>query len=153
MKFTPAQTIAIAGLTPETLRYWKKHLPSVARKRGHAPCYSRAEVLALIVVRWLVRDFKMDVSILGPSSEQLFKLCSNTQWIQPAKRFLVVTSSGSITAHHGLTEQDFSKPSVVFPIDVAVRELEQHLNGNERPPQFELNLPPVPVRKIARGAQ
>ncbi|MDP1735548.1 MAG: hypothetical protein Q8L44_14405 [Sulfuritalea sp.] len=153
MKFTPAQTIAIADLTAETLRYWKRHLSPIAGKRGHAPCYSRAEILALIVVRRLVRDFKMDVSILGQHSEQLFRLCLNAQWSQLKKRLLVVTADGSVSAQQGLTERDFLEPGVVFPVDVAIRELEQRLNEQDHPPQLELSLPPVAVGKTIRGGR
>lgn len=153
MKFTPAQLIAIADLSPETLRYWKKHLTPIAGKRGHAPCYSRADVVALIVVRRLVRDFKMDVSRLGQHSDQLFKLCSDAQWAQPNKRFLLVTSTGSVTAYQHLAEKDFTEPSVVFPIDVAVRELEQHFNEQEHSSQLELSLPPVAISIAVGGSR
>ncbi|MCF8177698.1 MAG: hypothetical protein K9J74_04260 [Sulfuritalea sp.] len=110
-------------------------------------------MVALIVVRRLVCDFKMDVSRLGQHSDQLFKLCSDAQWAHPNKRFLIVTSTGSVTAHQHLAQKDFSEPSVVFPIDAAVRELEQHLNEQERPSQLELSLPPMAVSKAVGGSR
>lgn len=152
MRFTPAQAIALADISVETLRYWKKFVPCLSDKRGHAPCYSRAEIVGLIVVRQLVRDFKMDVSaLLASQSEILFRLCA-TQWTRPSRRILCVTSNGSVTAHDGLVELDLSKPAIVFPLDLAVDELEQRLNEQESQPQLELALPPVPFKTKTRNA-
>lgn len=95
----------------------------------------------------------MDVSVLGQHSEQLFQICSSAQWVQSNKRFLVVTAAGSVTAYRGLTEGDFPEPGVVFPIDVAVRELEKQLNEQDSPPQRELTLPPVVVGKTVGGVR
>lgn len=151
MRFTPAQAIALADISVETLRYWKRFVPSLADKRGHAPCYTRAEIVGLIVVRQLVRDFKMDVSALVAQSETLFGLCA-TQWTRPSRRILQVTSNGCVTAHDGLVGIDLSKAAIVFPLDLAVDELERRLNEQESQPQLELALPPVPLNTKTRNA-
>ena len=153
MKFTPAQATSLADISAETLRYWKKFLPPLAAKRGHAPCYTRAEILGLIVVRRLVRDFKMDVSVLQSQSDQLFGLCASLQWTQSGRPHLVVTSEGAVSAHEDLARSQYLEPAIVFPLDVAVNELEQRLNERERPPQLELGLPPVPVKASLRSAR
>ena len=153
MRFTPAQATALADISVETLRYWKKFLPPLAAKRGHAPCYTRAEIIGLIVVRRLVRDFKMDVSVLQSQSEQLFGLCASSQWTQSGRRHLVVTCEGVVSAHEDLARNQYLEPAIVFPLDVAMNELEQRLNEHERPPQLELGLPPVPVTASVRSAR
>lgn len=95
----------------------------------------------------------MDVSVLGPQSERLFKLCSDAQWAQPNRKLLIVTATGDVTAHERLTDHEFVQPGVVFPIDSALQELNQRLNDQERPPQLELNLPPMVLGKIAGGVR
>lgn len=147
MKFTPSQTQALAGLTAETLRYWKKHLHPIAAKRGHAPSYSRGEVLALIVIRRLVRDFKMDVSVLGQHAEKLFEVCAGTQWPRLSARWLIVTASHEVITCGGVSELLLSEPAVVFPVQTAVRELDEKLTAQDVETQLELSLPLVAVSK------
>lgn len=151
MRFTPSQALDLIGISAETLRYWKKSMPSLAGKRGHAPCYTRAEVVGLIVIRRLVRDFRMDVSALSAQSETLFGLCS-PQWGQRSHRLLRVTADGRITAHEALAGVDFAEAAIVFPLNAAIQELDSHLNEQEGEAQMELGLPPVSVKTKARGA-
>ena len=151
MLFTPSQVIVLADINAETLRYWKRFVPSLASKRGHTPCYTRAEIVGLIVIRRLVRDFKMDVSVLQPKSESLFSLCA-AQWAAPSRRLLRITCAGSVTAHEVLSETDFGEPTIVFPLDTAIEELEQRLNERESDPQLELGLIPLPIKTRSRSA-
>lgn len=126
-------------------------MPSLAGKRGHAPCYTRAEIVGLIVIRRLVRDFRMDVSALAAQSEALFGLCS-AQWALPSRRFLRVTCDGRVTAHEALAGVDFAEAVIVFPLDTAIQELADRLNEQEGEAQMELGLPPVSVKTKARRA-
>ena len=151
MRFTPAQAIGLADITAETLRYWKRFVVPLTSKRGHTPCYTRAEIVGLIVVRRLVRDFKMDVSVLQLQSEKLFALCA-TQWSQPSRRLLHVTCDGGVTVHEQLSGADFGEPAIVFPLGTAIEELERRLNERESDPQMELGLPPVPIKTKLRSA-
>lgn len=149
MRFTPSQTLALVGITGETLRYWKKCMPPLAGKRGHAPCYTRAEIVGLIVVRRLVRDFRMDVSVMAAQSETLFGLCA-AQWALQSRRLMRVTCDGRITAHEALAASDFFEAVIVFPLDMAIQELDDRLNEQEGEFQMELGLPPVSVKTRTR---
>ena len=126
-------------------------MPSLAKKRGHAPCYTRAELIGLIVIRRLVRDFRMDVSALAAQSETLFELCS-AQWSLPNPRLLRVTCEGLVTAHESFVNLDFAKAAIVFPLDMVIQELADRLNEQEGEAQMELGLPPVVVQTRARRA-
>lgn len=95
----------------------------------------------------------MDVSVLQSQSDQLFGLCASLQWTQSGRPHLVVTSEGAVSAHEDLARSQYLEPAIVFPLDVAVNELEQRLNERERPPQLELGLPPVPVKASLRSAR
>lgn len=127
-------------------------MSSLASKRGHAPCYTRAEIVGLIVIRQLTRDFKIDISVLAPHADALFTLCSS-QWALPSRRLLRVTCDGRVTAHETGSEMDFAEAVIVFPLDKAVRELDERLNEQEGAAQLELvGLPPVSVKTKARRA-
>lgn len=149
MRFTPSQALDLIGITAETLRYWKKSMPSLTGKRGHAPCYTRAEIIGLIVIRRLVRDFRMDVSALAMQSETLFSLCS-AQWALPSHRLLRVTCDGRVTVHETMAGVDFAEAAFVFPLDTAIQELNDRLNEQDSEAQMELCLPPVSLKATAR---
>lgn len=124
-------------------------MPTLAGRRGHAPCYTRAEIVGLIVIRTLVRDFRMDVSVLAAHSETLFGLCS-AQWALPSRKLLRVTRDGRVAAHETLAGVEFSEAAIVFPLDTAIQELEDRLNEQEGEAQMELGLPPVSVQTKTR---
>lgn len=152
MRFTPAQVVDLASITAETLRYWKKSMPLLAGKRGHSPCYTRSEIVGLIVIRQLTRDFKIDVSVLALQSDALFTLCS-PRWTQPSRQLLRVTCDGQVTSHETGSKMDFTEAVIVFPLDKAVQELNDRLNEQEGATQLELmGLPPVSVKIRARSA-
>lgn len=144
MKFTPAQAQVLADVSVETLRYWKRYLAPIAEKRGHAPCYSRGEVLALIVIRRLVRDFRIDVSVLAGSAIQLFAACA-PQWHPSAGRWLLVSLGGDVLVRDVLMPDELAEPVIVFPMAAALRELDERLGEQDADSQLPLNLGPVAV--------
>jgi hypothetical protein len=113
-----------------------------------------SEVLALIVVRHLVHDFKLDVSILGEHADRLFRLCAQALWSQSSSRFLIVDARGEVSAVASLSAHDIGGPCILFPLERAVRELESRLIEPEGPSQMHLSLPPVAVMsKLKRGTR
>ena len=93
----------------------------------------------------------MDVSVLAAQSEKLFSLCS-LQWALPSRRILKVMCDGCVTAHDAITGIDFEEAAIVFPLDTAIQELEDRLNGREEEAQMELGLPPGSVKTRVRKA-
>lgn len=152
MKFTPAQTQALVGVSTETLRYWKKHLGPIAERRGHAPCYSRAEVLALLVVRHLVRNFSIDISALGKHADQLFAACA-MQWIAIGNRWLIVKTDGEVIVRDTTAQLELTEPVIVIPLAAVVRELNEHLTDQDTNPQMPLALPPIALTRPAGGSR
>ncbi len=127
-------------------------MPSLAGKRGHTPCYTRTEIVGLIVIRQLTRDFKMDVSVLAPQSDTLFTLCSS-HWALPNRRLIQVTCDGCVTSHEMGSEMNFGEAVIVFPLDKAIQELDDRLNEQEGASQLELvGLSSVSVKTKARRA-
>lgn len=146
MKFTPSQALELSNVPPQTLRYWKAHLKPLAQRRGHAPSYTRGDLLALIVIRRLVQDFKMDVNAVIPYAEELFQLCQVTRYHQVST--VLAFTLDSVTMLNELSPVlNIDIPTIVFPIHVAVQELNTRLNDQEQEPQLQLGLPPVAVRK------
>lgn len=78
MKLTPHQVRAVLEVNEQTLRYWKRTYPELARRRGYGPCYSFAEVLVLLITKRLVDQLGVDVSKLVPLAETLFIACQES---------------------------------------------------------------------------
>jgi DNA-binding transcriptional MerR regulator len=154
VKFTPSQTSSLTGVSPETLRYWKKHLLPIQHKRGQSPSYTRAELLSLIVVRMLVREFKMDISDLAAHSEELFRICSQVRWTPKGARLMTVEPTGRLQALESVSQLDFTSPVIVFPLNVAMSELQEKINDDDASAaQMEIALPLTSVARLGGGKQ
>lgn len=153
MKFTPAQVRSIVGISDETLRYWKRRLFPLEGKRGHTPCYTHGELLALMVINLLVREFGMDISTLGAHAEALFKACHQSQWLRISDSMLVVsTNKTRVYLVESIPTTEFSEPCVVIPLGAVLEQLKTSLVEQDGDAQLELNWPPVSLSQLARKA-
>ncbi len=78
--YTPGQLRSAVGIPPETYRHWKKALGPLRRDRGHSPCFTAGDLVAVAVVRVLSVDMAVRVGSLTPIAETLFKLCNSAPW-------------------------------------------------------------------------
>ena len=60
--YTPGQLRTVARIPVETFRHWKKALPPLRRDRGHSPCFTPGDLVAVAVVRTLSNDLGLRVS-------------------------------------------------------------------------------------------
>ena len=88
----------------------------------------------------------MDVNAVIPYAEELFQLCQVTRYHQVST--VLAFTLDSVTMLNELSPVlNIDIPTIVFPIHVAVQELNTRLNDQEQEPQLQLGLPPVAVRK------
>ena len=64
MRYTPSQVRHVVGITQETLRHWRRALPSLGGLKGHAPVFRPGQLLGLAVIRVLVEDVGLTVGSL-----------------------------------------------------------------------------------------
>ena len=91
--YTPGQLRSAISIAPETYRHWKKALAPLRRGRGHSPCFSSGDLVAVSVIRSLATDMAIRVGALAPIAETLFELCNLSPWpaLERAKK---VTETG-----------------------------------------------------------
>jgi len=80
VRYTPGQLRNATGIAPETFRHWKKALGPLRSERGHSPCFSAGDLLAVAVVRVLTMDLGLRVGALSPVAEALFDICNASPW-------------------------------------------------------------------------
>jgi hypothetical protein len=146
MKFTPSQVRLMLGIGEETLRYWKRALAPLSEKRGHAPCYTHGDLLAMLVVARLVRDFRIEIGSLGSRAPQLFAACHQSQWPRLPGSILSIGASNVVVHYSGQIQLlAFAEPCVVLPLGLMLDGLKATLVAQDADTQLELSLPPVAV--------
>lgn len=75
MRFTQSQVREIVGLTEEKMRVWRKALPPLLGRTGHAPVFTLADMLALSVILDLTDGYGAKVGHLTRVAPQLFAIC------------------------------------------------------------------------------
>jgi|SRR5882724_244703 len=115
LRLTPQQVAHMAQLSDQTLRHWRQVLPPLAGLNGYIPCFIPGDVLALLVLRHLVKIMGISVGTLAAASIGLFDLCRNTNWPYLAeRRLLVQVERGAVS----ILTQDFEvdDPAIVIPM-------------------------------------
>ncbi len=96
LQYTPGQLRSAAAIAPETYRHWKKALAPLRRQKGHSPCFSAGDLVAVAVVRVLTIDFGIRVGVLAPLAGSLFAVCNGAPWLTLERGRLTVDVPGGI---------------------------------------------------------
>ncbi|MBY5440237.1 hypothetical protein GR204_29975 [Rhizobium leguminosarum] len=147
MRYTPSQVRHVIGITQETLRHWRRALPSLGGLRGHAPVFRPGQLLGLAVVRVLVEDLGLTVGALRSAERDIFDICSSPQWIRLAQGHLLVRPiAGKVTFVDTISDSDLDSPAILLPLEPIVTTLRLALlEVAPEEAQQSLAFPPVDV--------
>lgn len=155
--YTPGQLRSAVSITPETYRHWKKALGPLRRGRGHSPCFSSGDLVAVAVIRSLAVDIGVRVGVLTPVAEPLFELCNLSPWPVLERTKLIIDLPGAVLQlRPELAETVSDRPSITIPLGPVVAGLrEQLLAASGVHEQPLLRFPPIPVgaSTVARGGR
>lgn len=145
--YTPGQLRSAVGIPPETYRHWKKALAPLRRDRGHSPCFTAGDLVAVAVVRVLSVDMAMRVGSLKQIAETLFELCNSTPWpILERGKLLFDFSSAQIQFRPELAGDFSERPMAIVPLRLIIAHLRDHLLAvGELDTQGMLRFPPTAV--------
>lgn len=123
LMLTPQQVVQVTHLSDQALRHWRQVLPPLAGLNGYKPCFSPGDVLALMVIRHLVKVMGISVGTLATASIGLFSLCRSTSWpLLADRRILVDVERGEVSL---LTrELDLDVPVVLVPMRPFAEQLQ-----------------------------
>lgn len=155
--YTPGQLRGAVSIAPETYRHWKKALGRLQRGRGHSPCFSSGDLVAVAVIKSLAVDMGVRIGALAPLGEPLFDLCNQSPWPVLERTKLIIDLPGAqLQLRPELAEIFSDRPSITVPLRPVVTQLREQLlaasNVDEQP---SLRFSPIPVgaSTAARGGR
>lgn len=151
MLFAPAQVMQWLEISEETLRHWRKRLAPIRGLNGYAPCFTHGDVLALAIVKCLVKEFDVRVGALEVIACSLFEECRRINWMRPERRFFLINPKASeFQVCDGLNGISLDRVRLIVPVDVLIDELRQRiLSAPSNELQQELKLPLVSIGRKA----
>lgn len=149
--YTPGQLRSAISIAPETYRHWKKALGPLRRGRGHSPCFSLGDLVAVAVIRSLAVDMAVRVGALAPIAEPLFELCNQSPWpVLERTKLIVDLPEAQLQLRPELAEVTSDRPTITIPLRPVVFGLrEQLLAASDVDDQASLRFPPIPVSTAA----
>ena len=147
VKYTPGQLRSAVGITQQTYRHWKKALAPLRRCRGHSPCFSAGDLVAVSVIRILSVDMAMRVGSLAPVAEVLFELCNSAPWPTLERgKFLFDLPSTQVQFRQELAEVRSEGPIAMVPLRPIITHLRDRLlAADTHDTQETLRFPPTAV--------
>jgi hypothetical protein len=148
VEFTQSQVRNVVRIPPETMRHWRKVLPPLARRARRAS-FSHGDIVALAVVRELVRNAGISSSALAACADSIFSICNGRPWHSLAQCRLQIERKTAELVPIRSAPVLKKNPVVMLPLGPLIEELGQDLLGGERK-QSELMFPPTILRKQRR---
>ncbi|AKC86330.1 MerR family transcriptional regulator [Pseudoxanthomonas suwonensis] len=74
IQFTQEQARTLTGVTPETVRHWRKVVPYLSAKTGKAARYSFPELVGLAATNELVKTLGVHIATVSGGVDALFRL-------------------------------------------------------------------------------
>lgn len=153
IKLSPQQVQSIVGVSRDTLRHWRTVLPPIKEHNGYSACFSASEVLAIMVINVLVKDFQVRVSALIPLSLDLFQICNGANWHKlHGSKLLINEGFRKVKIHPIESLLDISGAVIVLPLGLMIDHLQKELLGDNLPVQVEMGSTPLtlPKEQVAR---
>lgn len=128
IQFTQEQARTLTGVSPETLRHWRKAVPYLAAKSGKSARFTFSDVVGLAVTREVITSFGVQIRSVSVGVNALFQLLAETQPNLLENAVAVVTTSeASLSAAEDVVVRSLDCPALVVPIDPLVVRIQRHL--------------------------
>lgn len=155
--YTPGQLRSAVSVAPETYRHWKKALRPLQRARGHSPCFSSGDLVAMAVIRLLTVDIGIRVGALTPTAEALFDVVNRSPWpVLERSKLIIDVSCAEVLIRGDFAERPTSTPFITIPLAPVIAQLrEQLLTETLAEDQPSLRFPPVEIAPtvVSRGGR
>jgi len=90
MKLTLGQVQDTLGLSRDTYRHWRTVILPLSVRKGHRPCFTHGDLLALAIVKTLVDQFGVQVRNLDSLARALFDQCGQHPWTKFERQVAVI---------------------------------------------------------------
>ncbi len=118
IQFTQEQARALAGVSPEAWRHWRKVVAYLGSKRGKSARFSIGDIVVLSIMHEAVDSLGLSVGRMAQGLNELFHLCSTTRPTALADATAVITQHGAALAKtvDGLTYSEICVSVACAPI-------------------------------------
>lgn len=149
--YTPGQLRSAVSIAPETYRHWKKAIEPLRRGRGHSPCFTSGDLLAVAIIHRLTVGLAIRVGALSPVAGSLFEVCNASPWPTLERATLLINLfEPGITVSSEPTGESSDDPIIVLPVGPVIELLRSELlAGNEANAQPSLRFPPMAIKPLA----
>ena len=118
MKLTLGQVQEALGLSRETYRHWQKRIFPLALRKGHGPCFSYGDLLAIALIQALTDLVAIPIGKLDPVARVLFDVCGQQAWTRFENQNLIIYPD-NWSAWFSVEAQTVSSKRVVIAIPCA----------------------------------
>ena len=155
VNYTPGQLRSAVDIPQQTYRHWKKALAPLRRGRGHSPCFSAGDIVAVAVVRILAVDMAMRVGSLAPVAEMLFESCNSAPWPTLERgKFLFDLPNAEVQFRLELAEARCEGPMAIVPLRPIITHLRDRLLAADTGDiQETLRFPPTALVSTGAASQ
>jgi hypothetical protein len=148
IQFTQEQARTLTGVTPETIRHWRKAVPYLSAKPGKSARFTFADLVGLAITRELVASFGVHITNVGAGVDALFRTLADARpsTFEGAYAFV---EADKASLHHAdeFALLRFTGPSLIVPCDPLISRMRDHmLPVASAPKQAALPFPPHMVR-------
>lgn len=144
IQFTQEQARALAGVSPETVRHWRKAVPYLSCKTGKAARYSFPELVGLAATNELVKTLGVHIAAVSGGVDALFRLLMNSNVAAFQEAIAVITADkAALEAKITACEQS----ALMVPLKPLVSRIQQSMLPTlPNTEQATLPFPPKIVR-------
>jgi hypothetical protein len=139
VEFTQARVREILSIPTETMRHWRKVLPSLAERRRHAKL-SAGDLLALAIIRELVRVAGINSSAIAPYAASIFAICNSRPWHALAQNRVQIEGELARLVPANSAAPVARGPVILIQLNHVVEQLVSRL-GARSAEQIELSFP------------
>jgi hypothetical protein len=155
MQLTLGQVRTALSLSQDTYRHWKSVLVPLSVRKGHKPCFSHGDLLALAIIKTLTDEVGIPVGNLEAVAKALFDQCSQESWARFERLVLFVQPTSHTVSFINLSALPQSPAAAIIlpcaPIVAALRAALMVDQLEEPQQSFRFPLEAVSRHRAARG--
>lgn len=129
-------------MAPETYRHWKKVLSPLRKDKGHSPCFTSGDLIAVSVIQRLSTDLGIRIGALAQIADNLFDLCNMTPWPTLERGKLAVDiPNAKLELRPELSESSGGGILIIIPLRSLIAQLRDQLLSAAQTTQPSLPFP------------
>lgn len=149
IQFTQEQARTLTGVTPETLRHWRKNVQYLAAKAGKAARFSFPEIVGLAITRDLIETFDVGIGTIHNGIDALFHALARSKPSDLLATVAIISKqSARLRSSDDLGDINLTQAALVVACAPIIRRIRGHVLPEARQSiQPHLPFPPRAVRR------